>query len=109
MMKITFALVAGLLLRERGVGEIGAGPGDATKENNAFLIGNGADCIEHRSTGRLAQQPQQARSRLGPAHPAERTGRFTRDSAIRIIEQLAQHRNDRGRGTCAAAAAGADR
>ena len=87
---------------------IRARPRDAPEENNAFLIGNSAFRIDYRSIGHLAQQPQQARSSLGPTHPAERTSRLTRDSAISVIEQLAQQRNGRGRGASAAAAAGAD-
>jgi hypothetical protein len=62
-------------------------------DNKAFLVGNGAYRIDHCSRGRLLQQPQQARSGLGPTHPAERTGRFPRDDAISVIEQLRQQRN----------------
>jgi len=58
--------------------------------------------------GASCSSRQQGGSRLAPAHPAERTGRFPGDDTIRVAEQLGQRRNGRRRQTCTAAAAGAD-
>jgi hypothetical protein len=90
------------------IGQIRSRPGDATEDNKAFLVGNGAYRIDHRSRGRRLQQLQQARSGLGATHPAERTGRFPRDCAISVIEQLRQQSNGRRRPACTAATTGAD-
>jgi len=74
--------------RKRCIGQIRPRPGDATEDNKAFLIGNGGYRVDHGSRGRVLQQPQQGGSRLAPAHPTERIGRFPGDDAIRVAEPL---------------------
>jgi hypothetical protein len=81
--------------------------GDTTEDYQAFLVGNRADRINHRSGGRLLEQPQQHGSSVGPTHPAEGTGRFPRHNMIGVVEQFEQQPNDGGRARTAATA-GAD-
>ena len=72
----------------RRILEIRPRPGNATENNEALIVGNRADRIDDLSTGRLLEQPQQDRSDLDPAHPAEATGRLPRDNRIRILQQF---------------------
>ena len=43
---------------QRRIDEIRPRPGDATEDNQTFLVGNRADRINHHSGGRSLEQPQ---------------------------------------------------
>jgi hypothetical protein len=75
---------------KRCVGQIRFRPGNAAEDNEAFLVGNGANGVDHCSRRRLAEQSHQGGPSLAPTHPAERASRFPRHGAISVVEQLRQ-------------------
>src|SRR5215471_19047827 len=70
---------------QRRIDEIRPRPGDATEDNQAFLVSNRADRINHRGGGRLLEQLQQHRSGVVPTDPAEGTGRVSGAAQVSVI------------------------